>query len=206
MINFRVEMGSLTEIEAALGMQKDKSRQVLKSAINNTAKQTMDLLIKTATASYLIKDKKAIKKTLTLEKAKAKNNLTATITSKGRVNELYNFRVAPRTYVRGGGVPGGYKGQVLRAGRGKKIVLKPHEDGDQYKAFVVQYKSGHMTIGQRVPGKRMKSNPNKEFVKSLLSPSVPKMLGNEEGVFGIVQPKMYEMLQSNIQEQIIRYL
>lgn len=206
MITFRVEMGSLAEIEAALGMAKDKSKQVLKTAINNTAKETVNLLINTAKETYAIREKREIKKTLSLDKAKI-SNLTATITSKGRVNELYNFKVTPNIYVRGGGVPGGYKGKVVKSNaHGKKLILKPGADGDEYKAFIVKYRSGHMTVGQRVLGKRMKSNPQKEFVKSLLSPSVPKMLGNEQGVFGIVQPKMYNMLQRNIQSQIQRFL
>ena len=86
------------------------------------------------------------------------------------------------------------------------LVLKPGSGGDQYRAFVVKYKSGHMTVGQRVPGKRMKSQPDKEFVKSLLSPSTPNMLGYEEGVYGVVEPQMYDMLQRNIQKQIRRFL
>lgn len=205
LLNFEVNMDSLMEIESALNMQKDKSKIVLKTAINDTAKKTFNLLIKEAAKKYAIKDKKAIEKTLTLDKATTRN-LTAKITSKGRVNELYNFVVNPNVYVRGGGVPGGYKGRVLKGTRGKKLVLKPKADGDEYKAFIVRYKSGHMTVGQRVPGKKMKSNPNKEFVKSLLSPSVPTMLGGPVGVYNLVQPQIYSMLQENIQKQMKRYL
>ena len=43
MIHFFVEMQDLTEIEKALGMQKDKSKMVLRSAINQTAKETKKL-------------------------------------------------------------------------------------------------------------------------------------------------------------------
>lgn len=204
MINYQVDLQDLTEIEAALGMAKDKTKAVLKSAINDTAKETLNLLVKTAANQYAIKQGQ-VRKTMTLEKARVAN-LTATITSSGRVNELYNFKVNPNIYVRGGGVPGGYKGKVKRAGRTKPLILDPGADGDQYKAFIVRYKSGHMTVGQRVPGKRMKSNPQKEFVKSLLSPSVPKMLGDEKGVYGIVEPVIYDMLQRNIQKEMLRYL
>lgn len=205
MITYQVDMEDLTRIEAELGMVKDKTKAVMRTAINDTAKQTMQLLIVKAAQKYSIKDRQAVKKTLTLEKAKM-SNLTATITSQGRVNELYNFRVNPNIYVRGGGIPGGYKGKVLRSNRGKKLVLKPGEDGDEYKAFIVRYKNGHMTVGQRVPGKRMKSNPKKEFVKSLLSPSVPKMLGGESGVYREINADVHKMLFNNIQKQILRYL
>lgn len=204
MIHFQVEMEDLTWIESALGMMKDKSRMVLRTAINNTAKQTVVMLVDEANRQYYI-TKGKVKKTITTKKATT-GNMVAIITSEEPVNELYDFKVNPRTYIRGGGVPGGYKGNVRRGNTAAKLILKPGASGDQYKAFVVRYQSGHITIGQRVPGKSMKSKPEKEFVKTLLSPSTPTMLGYEQGVYGAVEPEMYDMLQSNIQAQIQRYL
>lgn len=204
MIHFQVEMEDLTRIESALGMMKDKSKMVLRTAINNTAKQTVTLLAEEANREYYI-TKAKVKKTISTRKATV-GKLEALITSSEPVNELYDFKVNPRTYIRGGGVPGGYKGNVRRDKSASELVLKPGAGGDQYKAFVVRYKSGHITVGQRVPGKRMKSNSNKEFVKTLLSPSTPNMLGYEKGVYGVVEPQMYDMLQQNIQTQIQRYL
>ena len=204
MIHFQVEMQDLTRIESVLGMMKDKSKMVLRTAINNTAKQTVTLLTDEANREYYI-PKSKVKKTLSTKKATV-GKLEAIVTSAEPVNELYDFKVSPRTYIRGGGVPGGYKGNVRRDKSASKLELRPGAAGDKYKAFVVKYKSGHVTVGQRVPGKRMKSNPSKEFVKTLLSPSTPNMLGYEQGVYGVVQPKMYDMLQKNIQTQIKRFL
>lgn len=204
MIYFQVDMQDLTRIEAALGMMKDKTKYVLRAAINATAKQTVALLTDEANKEYYIAKSK-VKKTLSVKKATV-GTLTAIVTSAEPVNELYDFKVNPRTYIRGGGVPRGYKGNVRRDKNAANLVLKPGAGGDQYKAFVVKYQSGHLTVGQRVPGKRMKSKPDKEFVKTLLSPSTPNMLGYEEGVYGVVEPKMYDMLQRNIQEQILRFL
>ena len=207
-------MDDLREIEQALGMVKDKSKQVLKTAINNTARQTMNLMVSESAKRYQITQRVQVKKTLSLDKKATVSSLEAIVTSKGRVNELYNFKVNPRVYVRGGGVPGGYKGKVLRVGSsGKKLELKSGGDGDTYKAFIVQYKNGkdnndkgHITVAQRVPGTRSKKDPNKEAIKTLYSPSVPNMLGYEKGVFKVLKPKMYDLLQKNIQTQIIRYL
>ena len=204
MIHYQVDMQDLTEIESALGMMKDKSKMVLRTAINNTAKQTVVLLADEANKEYYI-SKSKVKKTISTKKATV-GKLEAFVISSEPVNELYDFKVNPRTYIRGGGVPGGYKGNVRRDKSASKLVLKPGAGGDQYKAFVVRYKSGHMTVGQRVPGKRMKSNSKKEFVKTLLSPSTPNILGYEQGVYGVVEPQMYDMLQQNIQTQIQRYL
>lgn len=204
MVHFLVNMQDLTRIEAALGMMKDKTRYVLRAAINATAKQTIMLLSDEANKEYYI-SKAKVKKTLSVKNATVRD-LTAIVTSQDPVNELYDFRVIPRTYICGGGVPGGYKGNVRRDKDAAQLELRPGAAGDQYKAFVVKYRSGHITVGQRVPGKQMKSKPDKEFVKSLLSPSTPNMLGYEEGVYGVVEPQMYDMLQRNIQEQIQRFL
>lgn len=204
MIHFQVDMQDLTRIESALGMMKDKTKYVLRAAINATAKQTVTLLTDEANREYYI-SKAKVRKTLSVRNATV-GTLTAIVTSAEPVNELYDFRVSPRTYIRGGGVPGGYKGNVRRDKNAASLVLKPGAASDQYKAFVVKYQSGHITVGQRVPGQQMKSKPDKEFVKSLLSPSTPNMLGYEEGVYGVVEPQMYDMLQKNIQEQIQRFL
>jgi hypothetical protein len=203
MIHFQVEMQDLTEIESALGMMKDKSKMVLRTAINNTAKQTVTLLVNEANRQYYI-GKSKVKKTITTKKATA-GKLEAIITSQEPVKELYDFKVRPKAYNPRNRPKAGHTGNVRRDKKASRLYLKPGESGDKYKAFVVKYKSGHITIGQRVPGKKMKSDPTKEFVKTLLSPSTPNMLGYEQGVYGVVEPQMYDLLQKNIQEQILRY-
>ena len=204
MVHFQVEMQDLTRIESALGMAKDKSAYVLRAAINATARQTVPILVDEARRKYHIK-KEQVKKTLEIKKATI-SALAATVTSTGKVNELYDFKVSPRRYIRGGGVLGGYKGSVRRDKKAADLVLRPGAAGDPYKAFIVRYRSGHITVGQRVPGRQMHSKPGKEFVKSLFSPSVPTMLGNEEGVYGVAEPQVQDLLQRNIQEQIRRFL
>lgn len=204
MIHFQVEMEGLHEIESALGMMKDKSKMVLRTAINNTAKETVTLLADEANREYYI-PKARVKKTMSTEKATV-GKLEAIITSAEPVNELYDFKVSPKAYTPHNRPPAGHTGNVRRDRSPSRLYLKPGASGDKYKAFVVRYRSGHITIGQRVPGKRMKSKPHKEFVKTLLSPSTPNMLGYEQGVYGVVKPKMYDMLQQNIQAQIQRYL
>lgn len=204
MIHFQVDMQDLTQIESALGMVRDKTKYMLRAAINATAKQTVTLFADEANREYYI-SKAKVKKTISIKNATVRT-LTAVVTSAEPVNELYDFKVSPRTYIRGGGVPGGYKGNVRRDKKAANLVLKPGAADDQYKAFVVKYQSGHLTVGQRVPGKQMKSKPGKEFVKTLLSPSTPNMLGYEEGVYGVVEPQMYDLLQKSIQAQIQRFL
>lgn len=209
--HFYVQMDSLKEIEAALGMTRDKSKLILKAAINNAAKQTEKGMAegtkkkyhyggRTGGASNTIAD---IKKANTVRKAKV-SDLAAAVEAKGPVNELLGFHVTPSLYVPGGGYPEWYKAKVLRNGKLHKVALRPNAGGDKYKGFIIQYKSGHYALAQRVPGKRMKSDPRKEAVKSLLSISTPKA---EETVYKEeIDADMYDILQKNIQEQIQRFL
>ena len=204
MMYVRVEMDDLIEIEKALGMAKDKSKMVLRTAINNAAKKTEKSMIDGANKKYRYKKgKKDIRKANSVRKAKARD-LSALVEARGPLNELMDFRVTPMVYVPGGGYPEWYKARVLKGGKLKKIALRPDAAGDKYKGFIIQYKSGHYALAQRVPGKRMKSNPKKEAVKSLLSLCIPKA---EEVVFNEqnMSEQIYDQLQESIQEQIHRF-
>lgn len=204
MIQYQVDMQDLREIENALGMSKDKSKQVLKAAINSTIKDTKKLLSTEANKRYYIKKSK-VNKTMDTKKATV-SKLEGFVTSTGGVNEMYDFRVSPKAYTPHNRPKAGHTGNVSRVNSPKRLYLRPGASFDKYKAFVVKFKNGKITIGQRVPGKRMKSDSRKEFVKKLLSPSTPTLLGNENGVYGVVQPQMYEMLERNIEQQIQRFL
>ena len=68
MIQYNVDVDDLREIENALGMSKDKSKQILKSAINSTEKETTKLLSGEANKRYYIKKTK-VDKTLDTKKA-----------------------------------------------------------------------------------------------------------------------------------------
>lgn len=203
---FYVDMDDLTKIEAALDMARDKSRMVLKAAINNAAKQTEGSMVDKARDKYRYKKgtKGDIREANSIKKAKA-GDLAATIEAKGDVNEFLDFHVRPSTYFPGGkGAPSWVKARVLRNGDFHKIALRPGADGDKYKGFVIKYRSGHLALAQRVPGKRMESKPDKEFVKSLLSVSTPKM---EETVYREeIDDDMYDILMKNIEEQMKRYI
>lgn len=204
MIYFQVEMEDLTRLEADLEMTKDKSTMVLRSAINSVAKQTKELLIDEAYKEYYI-TKANLRKTMDIEKATTRH-MEAIVRSVGGVNELYDFRVKPRAYRPNNRPLAGHTGNVRKSRSPKSLYLKPGAAGDKYKAFVVKYKSGHITVAQRVPGTHMKEQPWKEGIKSLLSSSVPNMLGYDEGVFGVVEPQIYDMMAKSIQEQIQKYM
>lgn len=207
MIHFDINMDDLTEIERALGMAKDKSKMVLRTAINNTAKELYVKVPNEAKKKYkylsgTVSDMREANEPL--QKATVRK-LYVVFRAKGTVNELLDFTVKPRNYYPGSvGAPKWVKSKVLRSGRLQGVALRPEAAGDKYKTFVVKYESGHLAVAQRVPGSHMKGNPAKEAIKSLTSPSVPKM---EEIVYNDeLADKMFDLLQRNIQTQIERYL
>ena len=206
MIHIQVEMEDLLKIESALNMTRDKSKMILRNAINNTAKQTESRMADEAKSRYRYKkgNKSDIRKANSIEKASARK-LSSTIRAKGPVNELLAFHVQPGAYYPGGkGAPKWVRARVLRGSRLSRIALRPGASGDKYKGFVVRYPTRHMALAQRVPGEHMKSNPRKERLRSLLSISTPKM---EETVYKEeISEGMYDLLEKNIEEQMKKFL
>ena len=208
--HFYVEAANLKDIEAALGETKDKAKAVLKAAINNAAKQIDKQMINETKKTYryprgqsgsVANTVEELKRANTLKKAKVKD-LSAAVVVKGATSELLGFRVSPTLYVPGGGSPEWYKASVRRGESMKRVALRPGAAGDKYKAFIVRYKSGHYALAQRVPGKRMKSNPHKEAIKSLLSISAPK--AEEIAYRDGIEDDVHDILQRSIQEQMRR--
>ena len=79
------------------------------------------------------------------------------------------------------------------------------------KAFVAQFKSGHIAVVEREPlttrQKLEGHHGGKDYryatyrLKKLLSPSVPQMLGNKEAVNEVVEPEIQDLLVKNVERQ-----
>lgn len=198
MIEFKVDDVELKKIETRLDNMGDRASDVLKKAINDTAKQARTRITKQAQTVYAARQGR-FNKNMKIENAK-KGSLVAIISSKGKATELMDYKTSPVRPPNQNNRPKVTKAKVI-----KKNSMKDLEKGD-IKAFVVKFKSGHVSVVQRVHGKKMKSNPKKEFLRKLLSPTIPQMLGNEEKVYGIVQPNIYSDLQENINKHIGKVL
>lgn len=205
-IHYVVNMDDLTQIESALGMMKDKSKMVLRTAINNTAKQVEQRMSKETKQTYRYKNVRVsdIREANTIKKAKT-SNLVAIIEARGTPNELLDFRVRPNNYFPGGkGAPEWVKAKGRADTSLKEIAREPESEGDKYKGFVVRFKNGHLAMVERVPGKHMRNNPQKEAIEALYSIATPKM---EEVVYlEKVDEDVEGLLMRNIQEQIQRYM
>ena len=162
---------------------------ILKNAINSTARKVRKQLVKDAKGEYAIKDTKALKdeslggpKVLTATTA----NMSAAIRSRGPMQDIMAFMTRPNTKT------GAAAAQVLASGGMKPLEM------DGLKAFVTKFASGHEAIVQRKGADRLP-------IKKLLSPAVPFMLGNET-VREKAEALAYEALQGEIDKRIQKVL
>lgn len=162
---------------------------ILKNALNSTARKVRTQVVKDAKKEYAISDKRALKddsrgspKVLTA----SVSTLTATVRSRGPMQDIMTYMTTPNTKT------GAAAAKVLNQGS-----MKALEKGD-LKAFVTTFRSGHTAIVQRRGADRLP-------VKKLLSPAVPHLLGNEE-VRAQAEAMAYDVLQNEIQKRIEKVL
>lgn len=218
MVLYKVEMEGLHEIEQDLGKLKDKSKMVLRNAINSTAKEVMKMLPKLAASDYYV-TQPAAKHTLKIDKATV-GNLTATVRSNGHALELYDTKVRPKGYNPHNRPKAGHTGNVKRVNP-PEYLHRYRSGRDQYKAFVVQFQNKHKSIVERIPGKRTYKRKGvdkrtgkpyeymDEALQNLYTISIPQMLYkaiSEEELHAATHAEIEALLTKHVQEQIKRYL
>ena len=149
---------------------------VLKNALNSTARKVRQQIIKDSKGRYALKEKKALQSESKILSASA-STLEAAVLAKGPMRDIMDFMTQPNTDTAAAAA------KVLNSG-----AMKPLEAGG-LKAFITTFRSGHTAIVQRLP------------VKKLLSPAVPHMMGNEE-VRAEAEALAYETLQREIGKRI----
>lgn len=190
-----VDEANLAVIERQMESRMKKAPIVLKRAVNQTAKEAVKKLSSKARDVYVLKyGRPSFKKETTVSDALA-GTPEAVIRSKGEMKELLDFQISSNKVSITGNRPKEYKGKVYRDK--EKVALTKGT-----KAFIVKFKSRHKAVVERVPGRMMKSNPKKEFLRKLLSPSVPQMLGNEEKVYGPLEEEIHMDLKENIRKHM----
>lgn len=183
--------GELQKILQQLNSLPDQiaAPNLLKNALNATARKVRKQIVKDAKGQYAIRNTKILKeerqgapKVLTATAA----NMSAVIRSRGPMQDIMTFMTRPNQGTDAAAA------QVLASGS-----MKPLERGG-LKAFVTKFASGHVAIVQRKGTKRLP-------VKKLLSPAVPMMLGNET-VRSQAETLAYETLQGEIDKRIAKVL
>lgn len=200
-IRIQVPESTVIKIERDLEGLKKSKESVLKTAVNNTSKKAQKLLAQRASKEYAgkIARQRAIISGSSIRKATA-GNPQAIIKFRSPVHEIKEFHVSSlaisKTTYRSNGKRGGkrIKGNVLK-GSPKQLEH----------AFVVQFKSGHISAVSRVPGTKMPSNPKKEKLRKLLSPSYKVMIGGGK-VYGTSEEEIGVILKEQVAQVMEKVL
>lgn len=170
-IEMQISDKNIREIETLLnGVRKPTS--AVKTAINNTAKKAQKLLAQKTSKQYAgkISQQRTILSKSKIDKSSTKGQ-QVTIRFKSTVHEPRDFHVLGVSLSENQKIIGR---KTTKAGNTAKIkinVLKGSAK-EVKGAFLVQFKSGHVAIATRKPGTKK--------IRSLLSPSYMKMVGNEK--------------------------
>lgn len=191
-IEFKNGDAIVRSIEKQLGGLHKDARNVLKLAINETAKKTRTLMAKEAQKAYVMKLRSA-NKYMKIKKATSSKPV-AVISSKGSPTLVNDHKISPAKMQTGEDRPNVLKARVLR-----KSKMKPLER-DGVKAFLTRFtKSGLHNVGvvERVGKERYPIRP-------IYSPAITQMLGSEKNVLNVIQPHVGDILQKEIARQIDR--
>lgn len=183
---------AMKEILAVLGEANKKAApRVLSRAVNATADEARKLLASKAQETYVIKSA-GFNKAMEIDKAKPKTPV-ATLRTDGGPIELFKFRTSPATYKTGDNKPKTSKGRVMAQSGMKNLIH------DERWAFVTKFGNEHKSMVRRTTEKRYP-------IKTLMSPSIPQMIGNETEVYGEVQPVIQQMLMNHIYKELDKEL
>lgn len=205
-INIKVDERDMESLDERLGGLENCGPE-LKTAINKTARMVQKSLSDQAGRVYRYKGgKAAIRKDSKIQKATAARP-EATVQFISKTHEIKDFHVSSMAVSRTQYTPGGrrrsrtIKGAVLKSGGSKAL------QGKSGKAFVVQFKSEHVSVVTRDPdeiadkfqGKKLTKHTQK--LRVWRSPSTPTMAGNEK-VYGKLQPDILEEMHTQVQNVI----
>ena len=206
-IEVRVDENDWRRLEHTLKYLGEDADKGLAKVVNKTAKEAKKLLAKQSNSEYATTDLglRGFNNAMKVKTATGKNPV-AEIISKDGSRELYKFKVSPKTATRKNGRrPRTFKAKVLKLSSFKKMQTA------DIKAFVTTFKSGHTTLVERTPGKRMRNRRGKGItkhnmaLKALYAVPVPNMLAGEHGYLK-ASSMIDDVLQKNIDIEIEKIL
>ena len=206
-IEVRVDENDWRRLEHTLKYLGEDVDKGLAKVVNKTAKEAKKVLAKQSNSEYATTDLglRGFNNAMKVKTATGKNPV-AEIISKDGSRELYKFKVSPKTATsKNGRRPRTFKAKVLKASSFKKMQTA------DIKAFVTTFKSGHTTLVERTPGKRMRNRRGKGItkhnmaLKALYAVPVPNMLAGEHGYLK-ASAMIDDVLQKNIDMEIEKLL
>lgn len=215
MVHFEIDEGMLRAIELKLKNMKKQAPNVLKMAVNDTARKTKTLISKEVRKEYIIKASDINQ--ASKQKLATKTKPTATLfyfspvlpvhkyfkAKAGKLGKGRYYNPTLRVMMTGkGGSPASVK--LKKSSALTKIMLS--ENGTDLKAFIATMSSGHTGVFQRQFGKQ---RGEKGEIKELFGPSVPNMVygsDGEQGAYPRVESQSQKYLMKRLNHHIDRVL
>ena len=206
-IEVRVDENDLKRLERTFRRFGEDAAKGLTKVVNKTAKEAKKLLARQSNYEYATTNLgiRGFNNAMKVKTATGKNPV-AEIVSKDGSRELYKFKVSPKTATRKNGRrPRIFKAKVLKSSSFKKMQTA------DIKAFVTTFKSGHTTLAERNPGKKMRNRRGKGItkhnmaLKALYAVPIPNMLAGEHGYLK-ASSTIDDVLQKNIDMEIEKIL
>lgn len=219
--NLTIGLEGMDDVAAALGNLRKKTPAAAKVAINTTARQARQLMIARARARYAVnaagqRHLKDLKMTGKGHPA-TNSNLEAVLYISKMRNDLGYFQHRPTQTFTGLDVlrfaPSVVKARVLKESNMEPLTGTAHLS----KGFLVEFKSGHVGMVQRVIGSSSSNTVtqksgaprwrnaagNVEKLQTMGSPSATAM---HNVVWPYVEPEVEDLLHTNLQAQVERII
>lgn len=191
-LEFKADGGA--EVKKALKtIPENMRKRVLKSALNSTAKEALNVIWAETQKKYSAKKhifKSSKNKKIDIIRATTRR-LETTIKIKSKKTELYEYKVSPSKY-EPKERPEIYRAKVLLSSSLKSI----YKNGQ--KAFLIQYASGHKTLAYRVGDKRYP-------VHNVWSPAISQLVGAFR-MQKILYPEINKILKGEVHKQMVKLL
>ena len=217
-----ITVDGLEDVERALGDLKKKTPAAAKVAINATARQARKLMVAQAKSRYAVNaaGRRHLKDLVQRKKA-TNTSLSAELHIEKMRNDLGYFQHRPTESFKGRDVlrraPAHVKARVLKSSSMKELTGK----GNLSKGFLVEFKSGHVGMVQRVIGssssnlETARSTPSHKIyrwknkagkVEKLVTMGSPSATAMHSTVWPYVEPEVTEYLYDRLMEQTERVI
>ena len=220
-----IEVDGLEGVARALEDIPQKTPAVAKVAINNTTRQARKLMIAAAKARYAV-NRKGEERLADLKQRKraTATSLAAELHIKSLRNDLgyFDTRPAVPTHFKGGAWrhgPKAFQGRVLRSSSLYTLDNPRDERGREVsKGFLVEFKSGHIGMVQRLIGVKAKTDTpltergyprwkNKNgIVEQLVTMGAPSATAMHNMIWPQVQPEAEAYLMDQLYRRAERVL
>lgn len=214
---YDVQVPNIGEVERAVGDMHDKAPRALKNAINKTATKSKNIMIRQARLRYAVNS--AGRRHLNELKVKSRateQNPEAEIYLASRRNDLGDFQSNPSVPHMGTSwvlSPAFHTSRVLKKSPMEALTGGQTDLGQASKGFLVQFKSGHVGMVQRILG-RSATHPkstrwrNKRgIVEKLYTMSSPSASAMHSTVWRQeVEPDSELILQEQLRNEVSKIL